>query len=142
MGVTFAFVAVLLAQALPDGPGKDLVEAICTACHTTERIVQQHMTKEEWQNKILEMLQECPDVTQDERATIADYLAKSFPKRVNVNKASAKELETVLAIPAKDAAAIVAYRESKGGFKTIDDLKKVPGVDAARLEANKSKLDF
>jgi hypothetical protein len=32
----------------------------------------------------------------------------------------------------KDAGAIVRYREANGGFKTLDDVKRVPDLDLAR----------
>ncbi len=129
-------------QTLPDGAGKELVEVICSSCHSTERVAAQHKTKPQWQDKVLEMLQEEIDVTQAERDQIVEYLAKSFPARINVNTAAAKDFETVLEISAESAAAIVRYREKNGDFKTIDDLKKVPGVDAAKLEAGKDRLQF
>lgn len=72
---------VASGQSLPDGPGKDLVEAVCTACHTLERVVAKRATKAEWQDKVLEMLQEDPDITQKEREQIVEYLAKAFPPR-------------------------------------------------------------
>ncbi|MBZ5677440.1 MAG: cytochrome c [Acidobacteriia bacterium] len=67
--------------ALPEGPGKELVEAVCTECHTLERVVAKHATKAEWQDKVLEMLQEDPDITQQERDRIVEYLAKAFPPK-------------------------------------------------------------
>ena len=67
--------------ALPGGPGKTLVEAVCTACHSLERVVAKRATKAEWQDKVLEMLQEDPDITQQERDQIVEYLAKTFPPK-------------------------------------------------------------
>jgi hypothetical protein len=67
--------------SLPDGPGKTLVEAVCTACHSLERVVAKRGTKAEWQDKVLEMLQEDPDITQQERDQIVEYLAKNFPPK-------------------------------------------------------------
>jgi competence protein ComEA len=130
------------AEGLPDGPGKDLVEAICSECHTTERIAAQQLTKPQWEAKVLEMLQEAPDVKQSERDTIVEYLAKNFPARANVNKADAEELQAALEISPESAAAIVQYRKQNGSFKTLDDLKKVPGVDAAKLDAKREIIDF
>jgi len=66
---------------LPEGQGKELVEAVCTACHTLERVVAKRGTKAEWQDKVLEMLQEYPDITQQERDRIVEYLAKAFPPK-------------------------------------------------------------
>ena len=69
------------SPSLPEGPGKELVEAVCTACHTLERVVAKRATKAEWQDKVLEMLQEDPDITQQERDQIVEYLAKNFPAK-------------------------------------------------------------
>jgi len=80
--ITFAAMAVAQSPpALPEGPGKELVEAVCTACHSLERVVAKRGTKAEWQDKVLEMLQEDPDITQQERDQIVEYLAKSFPPK-------------------------------------------------------------
>jgi competence protein ComEA len=132
----------VLGQTLPDGPGKELVEVICSECHEPTRVIGKQWTKTEWQDKVLEMLQESPDVTQPERDRIVEYLSRNFFKKVNVNKAAAKELETALELSAKDAQAIVEYRTEKGAFKTTDDLKKVPGVDGAKIEAAKQRVEF
>ena len=148
MGLRFSLCAVALlcgsarAQSLPDGPGKELVDVVCTACHDSERIVKQHKTKAEWQDKVLEMLQECPDVVQEERDRIVEYLSKNFFRKANVNQAASKDLAAVLEIPEKDADAIVRYREQKGKFKTLDDLKNVPGLDTAKIEAKKERLEY
>jgi competence protein ComEA len=129
-------------SGLPEGLGRDLVEVICSSCHSTERITAKRLTRPQWQDKVLEMLQEESDVTQPERERIINYLAKSFPARVNVNTAAAKDIETGLELSAENAAAIVRYRERNGGFGTVGDLKKVPGVDAAKIEAKEDSLEF
>jgi competence protein ComEA len=103
-----------------------------------------HFSKVEWQAKVLEMLQEDPDVTQQERDQIVEYLAKSFPQqaKINVNKATAKDLAEALELLAKDADAIIRYRDKNGSFKIIDDLKKVPGLDAGKIDAHRERLEF
>ena len=45
-------------------------------------------------------------------------------------------------ISAKEAEAIVRFREQNGDFKTLDDLKKVSGVDPAKIQARKDRLEF
>lgn len=139
-----AVASAAAAQSLPDGPGRDLVQAICTSCHSTERIVGKQWSKADWQAKVLEMLQEEPDVTQPERDQIVEYLARSFPAlaKVNVNEAAAKEIAQALEIGSEQADAIVEYRKQKGDFKTLEDLKRVPGLDAGKLEAHKDRLVF
>jgi competence protein ComEA len=59
-----------------------------------------------------------------------------------VNKAAAIEFESGLSLRRSQAAAIIRYREKHGPFKSIKDLKKVPGVDAAKIEAKKDRLIF
>ena len=134
--------AAMAAQTLPDNPGRQLFETICSECHPPAKVIGQQKTRAEWQLKVTEMLQEDPDVAQAERETIISYLAASFPRKINVNKASAGELKDVLEIPAADGETIVRYREQKGNFKSVDDLKKVPGLDASKIERKRGLLEF
>jgi competence protein ComEA len=101
-------------------------------------------TRSQWEAKVIEMLQEEPDVTSEERAAIVEYLSANFKPggKIYINKARAGDLETALEIPLRDAEAIVRYRDQNGIFKTLDDLKKVPGLDAAKIQAKKDRLEF
>jgi competence ComEA-like helix-hairpin-helix protein len=40
------------------------------------------------------------------------------------------------------AEAIVTYRQDKGPFKAIDDLKLVPGLEPEKIDARKARLTF
>lgn len=60
---------------------------------------------------------------------------------VNVNKADAATLASSLdGIGPTKAAAIVAYREEHGPFKSADDLTHVKGIGPATLERNRSAI--
>jgi competence protein ComEA len=59
-----------------------------------------------------------------------------------VNKADADDIVAGLGVSNTHAAAIIKYREEKGEFKSIEDLQKVPGLDANAIEAKKSKIVF
>jgi competence protein ComEA len=48
--------------------------------------------------------------------------------KINVNRASRKDLDTLPLIGPKRAAAIVAFRKRNGMFMTVDDLDSVPGI--------------
>jgi competence protein ComEA len=72
---------------------------------------------------------------------ILTYLAVHFSP-IRINKAAARDLEGALDVPAGIAEAIVAYRQANGDFKTLDDLKKVPGLDAVKVDAQKTRITF
>ena len=132
---------------LPDGPGKETTVKICGKCHGVDVAVSRRETADGWNAIVLQMIKRGAKGTDDQFGEIVDYLAEHFPKtqdapRIAVNTASAKDLETGLEITEKEASAIVQYRGEKGPFKTFDDLLKVPGVDAAKLEAKKTRLDY
>lgn len=62
-------------------------------------------------------------------------------KRVSINSASAEELAQVMSgIGIKKAQAIVSYRNEYGPFKTLDDLKQVPGMGGTLVERNLAHL--
>ncbi len=48
--------------------------------------------------------------------------------KINVNEATAKELEALPGIGPTLAKNIVEYREKNGGFKSVEELKKVKGI--------------
>ncbi|MDR3444600.1 MULTISPECIES: ComEA family DNA-binding protein [Dyella] len=60
---------------------------------------------------------------------------------VNVNKADAATLASSLdGVGPTKAAAIVAYRDEHGPFKSADDLSHVKGIGPATLERNRSAI--
>ncbi len=139
----------LWAQSLklPDGAGKPTVQKVCGTCHGAELVIGRQESREGWGAIVEDMIQRGATGTDDELYEVVDYLATNFSKsspviKINVNKATAKDLEASLRMPPKQAAAIVQQREGKGDFKSLDDLRKVPGVDAAKIEANKNRLSF
>jgi competence protein ComEA len=138
-----SFAAFSFAQApLPAGPGKDLFEKTCTTCHGTEPVTIMTDTKEGWGDTVDDMIAKGAEINAADKATIVAYLAAAFPKPINVNTATAKDIASGLDLSAKDADAVVEYRTKNGNFKTLDDVKKVPGIDAAKLEAKKKAVAF
>lgn len=53
---------------------------------------------------------------------------------VNLNTATAAELDALPGIGPAIAARIIAYRDQHGGFRTVKDLMKVPGIGPAKFE--------
>ena len=136
------------AKQLPDGPGKDVVERVCSACHGPEIVMTKRLTKDGWSQVVDDMIQRGAQGSDDDFAQIVDYLAVNFSpqsnaaKKVNVNKAAADELKTGLGLSPEQAKAIVDYRQQNGDFKSLADLKKVSGLDAATIDGIKDRVAF
>jgi competence protein ComEA len=76
---------------------------------------------------------------------VLEYLVKNFrlmSSRKSVNKAATIDLESGLSLKRSQAAAIIQYREKNGPFKSIEEVKKVPGIDVEKIEAKKDRLTF
>jgi competence protein ComEA len=126
---------------LPDGPGKDEVVKVCGACHQAERSASVRLTREGWQEVIGDMIKRGAKGSDEEFAAVLDYLAKNFlgeaPRPLNINRATNIELESVAGLTRKEAAAVIAYLNKVGVCNSLDELKKVPGLDYKKIEARK-----
>ena len=126
---------------LPDAPGKPLVVGVCTSCHDSSLITDGPRTIAGWDDVIYTMKDFGAMAKDEEWKVISDYLVTNLAL-VEVNKAESAHLQLVFGVSEAAATEIVAYRDKQGGFKTIDDLKKAPGVDAAKIDALKERLLF
>ena len=59
---------------------------------------------------------------------------------VNINTATAEELETVTGIGPVLAQAILDYRAEHGDFQTLDELLEVRGIGSAKLDARRNEI--
>ena len=143
--------SVCWGQDLPPGEGRETLQKVCTQCHDIESIPRLRYSREDWSNLVYSMKDMGADATGPELEQIVDYLAKNFGKgggaaaKVNVNSATAKEIETGLGVTTKGSELIVAYRAKNGNFKDIATLLKVDGVEAAdtaKIQAAKDKIAF
>jgi cytochrome c5 len=66
------------AVTLPDGQGKDLVQARCGLCHDLERVAVIKRQKKDWPVIVADMVTWGATATPEEAQTISDYLAKNF----------------------------------------------------------------
>jgi competence protein ComEA len=150
MKLTYLALALLLPGAalaqFPDGPGKAEMVKVCSGCHELERSAAMKQDHDGWKNTVDKMVALGAKGTPEEITATIDYLAKMFAAdevpRLNVNTATQIEFESRLSLKRSEAAALIAYREKNGAFKGIADLKKVPGVDAAKIEAKKDRITF
>ncbi len=136
------------AQDFPAGEGRDTLKKVCTQCHDIDSIPRLRYTRSDWANLVFSMKDMGADATGAELDQIIDYLTKNFGKgddavkKTNVNSASAKEIEAALGFTTKESEAIVLYRMKNGNYKDLDTMKKVEGVDAAKVQSAKDKIEF
>lgn len=145
LGVTAALVPSVGAQGakivFPEAEGKSTFMELCGGCHDVRATVEKRKTRKDWRTSVADMRAKGASATDDEAKVIAAYMTRYFGL-VNVNTAGADEMQTVLGVSEKEAQAIVRYRESHGAFATLDDLKKVDGLDAETLEREKASIVF
>jgi competence protein ComEA len=129
---------------LPDAPGKDQVVNVCGKCHEPQRVAALRLTREGWEEVIAKMVSLGAKASDDDLKLITDYLADNFKgeaaKPINLNTASSVDLESVAGLLRKEAAAWIAYRTKNGPCKTLDDLKKVPGVPFKKIDERRDRL--
>lgn len=67
---------------------------------------------------------------------------ESNTDKISLNQATKEELKQLPSIGDKRADDIIAYRESHGGFKKIEDLKEVGGIGDKTYEKLKDKVSL
>lgn len=128
---------------LPDAPGKEAVEKVCANCHELTVITQNRGSREHWNAIVDNMVSRGAEGADDELDQVVKYLTANFgPLHVNVNKATADDLVTAIALSKADADAIVQYRAKNGPFKNLEALKAVPGINAKKIEENKDSIEY
>ena len=130
-------------EGMPDGPGKDVMVRTCGVCHQPRRAASVRLTRDGWAGVIESMIARGAKVSDDEFPVVLDYLATHFlgeaAQPVNVNTAPQIDLEAVAGLLRSEAAAVIEYREKNGPYQTLEDLKKVPGLDFSKID---SRRDF
>ena len=129
------------ADKLPEAPGKAVLMRMCTVCHGTDLITDTSRTAPLWADTLLLMKDFGAEGSEEDWKTVSDYLMAHLA-HLDVNKATAVEIEKVFSVNQKVAEGVVAYRDKQGGFKTIDDLKKAPDLDATKIDELKPRLIF
>jgi competence protein ComEA len=136
----------MLADALPDGPGRAATIRVCGRCHSPDLVASRHQKRSAWEDTIIKMIKLGAQGSDEEFGAILGYLSTHFapetPGPIEINKARAVDLEAGLLLLRSQAEAVIAYRDKNGPFKSIDDLRNVPGLDFAKIEQQKSRIVF
>jgi competence protein ComEA len=133
--------AAAAQSRFPPGPGRDALFRVCNDCHGPESVLGQLKTHAEWSKTLDEMANNGAQGSEEEWNQILAYLDRNY-SFIFVNKATAKDLESTLGVDAAIAEAIVGRRTDRGNYTSVEDLKQVPGVAAATIEARKDRFIF
>lgn len=139
-----AFAADESAKLLPNAPGKEAVGKVCTVCHNTDSIRKQRLARDEWSEKMDDMIERGAKGSDEEMTAVLDYLTENFGKnsKLFVNTAPFGELKSVLGLTNDETNAVLDYRNQNGDFQQWKDLLKVAGLDGKKIEAKKDLLVF
>ena len=133
-------------QSLPEGPGRAATIRVCGKCHSPEKAASLHQRRSAWEDTIVKMIKLGAQGSDEELEAVLNYLSTHFatemPGPIEINKARAVDLEAGLLLRRSQARAVIEYRDKNGPFKSVDDLRNVPGIDLQAIESKKSRIVF
>ena len=131
---------------LPDGPGKKETLQVCSACHEAAKATSVKLTREGWVETIDRMKAFGASGSDEEFAAIVEYLSTNFKgdtvRPLDMNTAESIDLESVLQLLRRESRAVLEYREKRGQFSSLDDLKGLDPVIFKKIEARKDRIVF
>ena len=144
------------ADQLPAGKGKAEFARICSQCHSINFATKLRMDADGWGGIVDDMVSRGAEGSSDDFDLLVNYLSSHFgpnnpipggakpstAAKVDINKATQKDLTTILGLAPADAQAILHYRETSGNFVNWQDLQKVPHIDMKKLAAEKDRIEF
>lgn len=80
------------------------------------------------EHKELAQDSQSPAGRRDDGSSIEDALSVQSDEQIDINTASAAQLMTLSGIGEAKADNIIAYRESHGGFSSVEEIKNVSGI--------------
>ena len=80
------------------------------------------------------------DVTKENRFEKTEKIEKALEMVVNINLASAMELEVLPAIGPVTAQKIIDYRNQRGAFKKTEEIMNVSGIGIKTYEKIREKI--
>jgi competence protein ComEA len=138
--LAFASILVFGQSSSPEAVEKATFGAICGTCHSTD-LVDGLRTEQEWREEIDQMIKVGARGTSEQFERIMRYLARTLTI-VNVNTADARQIAPVLDVSESVAETVVKRRNTNGKFKNLQELKQVPGLDPAKLDDRKDRIEF
>ena len=145
--IAFLISPAFAQKDFPDGPAKEYISQICLQCHQPAMLLGQKRTESDWKKTVARMATKGVPGTAEQFDAIAAYMAKNFGKgedltKLNMNKAQAEDLVTVIGLTPDEARALIGFRNKHGEFREWGDMLVVYGVDGLKIEAAKDKMSF
>ena len=128
-------------HTFPDSAGKDTVQMVCGACHSPDYITETDRTPKGWTDIWDMMTAYGAQASPAEWDAIHKYILGQLAT-IEINKATPADLAATFEVDEALGKAIVDYRMANGNFKTVDDVKKVPGLAAAKVDYRKNRIQF
>jgi DNA uptake protein ComE-like DNA-binding protein len=128
------------AKAEEADPDLQAVQAVCGRCHSTAVFMKEPRSWERWNDVFADMTRRGADGTEEQLARVTTYFLENLTL-VNVNSSPADELAWVLGVPDEVAQKLIALRQQRP-FANLEQLRAVPGVNAANLDKRKSRIFF
>ena len=136
----------LLAAAdtddLPEGNGKEIFVRMCANCHALKRVTKVRFPKKFWESVVDDMVSRGAEGTEEEASVVISYLSRNFGKPVEINRATAKQIEAGLSFSPAQSELIVRHRTENGPFQGFDDVLKVPGLSRKLADEQKNNMRF
>ncbi len=148
---TFALAAIvvvtpirLLAAQADSGAPQASAEgnafrAVCGGCHDPSVVEGPLRSPGQWDAVISLMQSYGANGTDEQLVHMRSYLVRNHGQ-VNINSDPASDIALAMDSDSTIGEAVAAYRAANGAFKSTDDLKKVPGVDPAKLDLRKDRI--
>ncbi len=147
--VSIVFLGLALtAQAqssLPDGPGKAVVERMCTTCHGLNVVTGQRMTKPRWADQVDDMVSRGAVGTDEDVKQVVEYLSRNFGKDQppDGNAEIAAAPESSVEQSTANEPATVPLASTRHGEESEDSRGPETGVTFERiLNANKEPQNW
>jgi len=114
---------------------------VCGQCHDWQRVSESRRSRAEWGRVVDDMFTRGASGSDDDYNAVLEYVSR-HNSLVNINRAPAEELMAVLGLVQEEADAIVTFRTANGKIADFDSLKKIPGLDAKKLDAVKAAIFY
>jgi competence protein ComEA len=131
-------------KLIPPGPGRDVVVKVCGECHPADNFRSKRFDRDGWTEQVSNMMGQGAKANDAEQDIIIGYLTAVFgpDSKIYMNTAPYSEVRAVLGLTLAETTALIEYRKEHGDFKDWQQVAKIPGVGAVKVEAKKDLMVF